>query len=131
MAVEIHEEILVTMKNEPGALAKVLKTIGDAGVNVLAFCAYEMGPDSGNAHIIPDSPAKAKAALEKAKTKYELHPILVVKAEDKPGSAAGVCAKIAAKGVNISYCYASGVGKGTGTIVVRTADNGKAKEALG
>lgn len=126
---EIHEEITVSLKNEPGSLAKVLKIVGDAGVNVLAFCAYAMEAE-GTALIIPDSPAKAKGALDKAKVKYELHPVLVVKAEDKPGSAAAACAKVGAKGVNVEYCYASGTGKGLGSIIMRTADNGKAKEAL-
>jgi hypothetical protein len=131
MSADIHEEIIVQLRNEPGAVAKVLKLIADAGVNIHAFCGYAMGPDAGAVHIMPDHAPKAKAALDAAHVKYTLSPALVIKTEDKPGTAASIAAKIAAKGVNVEHCYATGVGKGAGTIVVRTADNGRAKEALG
>ncbi len=130
MAAEIHEEIVVSLKNEVGALANVLKTIADARVNMTAFCAYAMG-NEGYAHIVADQPAKAKEALEKAGLKFELHPVVVAKVSDKPGAGAELAGRIAEKGVNIEHCYATGVGRGQANVVIRTADNGKAKEAIG
>ena len=131
MASEIHEEVTVRLKNEPGALASLLETLAGAGVNVLGLCSWGAGAE-GTALIVPDHPAKAKQALDAAKIAYELHPVIVVPTEDRPGAAAAVCRKVAAKGINIDTCYASGVGPGAraATVVLRTHDNGKAKEAM-
>lgn len=127
---EIHEEIIVALRNELGALARILDIVGNAGVNVLALCAYELG-DAGAAHLVVDHPAKAKAALDGAGAKYELHPVLVVALDDKPGAAAAAFGKIAAAGVNVRHCYVTSAGAKSAKLVIRTADNGKAKEALG
>lgn len=132
MPAEIHEEIIISgLKNEPGALGRVLKVVGDAGVNLRALCAYATGPERGAAHLVVDHPAKAKAALDGAGVVYELHPALVIPVEDRPGAGAGICERIAGRGVNIEHCYATGVGGGgAATLVVRTNDNGKAMEAV-
>ena len=46
-------------------MARVLKTVADAGVGVRAFCGYSMA-GAGNCMIVPTDAKKAKAALKKA-----------------------------------------------------------------
>jgi hypothetical protein len=129
MSIEVHEEIIVNMKNEPGALARILKHIAESGANMIALVAYQMGAD-GAAHLIADHAQKVKDELDKLKAKYDSHPVLVVRVEDHPGSAAAICHKIAAKGINIEHCYATAT-KGQAAFVIRTKDHLAAKAAIG
>lgn len=125
----IHEEVTVKLENKPGALARALRAVADAGANVLGFCGYgENG--SGKLLVIASQTAAAAEALKKAGFGVELHPVVITEVEDRVGAAAELAEKIAAKGVNVLYAYASGAGKGRTTVVFRTNDNGAARGAI-
>ena len=59
------KQLSVSLKNHPGALAHVANILGDAKVNILAFCATATDGE-GAVHAVVDNVNKAKKALERA-----------------------------------------------------------------
>ena len=130
MGFEIQEELHVEVKHQPGALAGVLKAVADAGVAVRAFCAYG-GQGSGHVMLVPANAAKAKAALKKAGYDVDSTKVVVGQVKDARGAGAKLAAQAAKKKINLDYVYASGNGKGQGTIVLAAGKSpAKLKSAL-
>src|SRR5205085_1318588 len=106
MAYEICEELSVEIQDAPGALAKALKAVTDAGVAIRAFCGYSMG-GAGNVMIVAKNPAKAKAALKKAGYKaVTTSKVVVGTTKDERGAGASITGKAREKGINLEYAYA-------------------------
>src|SRR5215472_1596068 len=55
----------VQLEPKPGALEKVYAAFREAKVNVIASWAYQLGPESAQAHFYASDTAKAKGVLEK------------------------------------------------------------------
>ena len=130
MTAEIRDELTVLVRNEPGALARALRAAAEAGVNLLGFCGFVTWGEEGRVLLVPEHPAKALAALKKAGFNVESHPVVVVRTEDAVGRGAELAEKIASKGTNVYYSYATAAGGGTALVVFRTNDNGAAIAAL-
>ncbi len=117
MPFKVSEELQVEVKNQPGAMAKVLRAVADAGVEVRAFVGYAMG-GNGFVHLVPSDAKKAKAALKKAGYKSKSNKVVVGTTKDKRGAAAAVAEKVGLKGINLEAAYATGTGMGMGVVVL-------------
>ncbi len=117
MAATKKTELQVRSANEKGALAKVLKCLSTAEVNLLGFCCPPAGK-IGTIHLLPEDAAKAARALQKAGYKVGKSTVLFIVASDKPGAGATGINAISAKKMNIEYAYAtSGKGAKFGLVV--------------
>jgi hypothetical protein len=99
-------QISVLLDNNPGALAKLAKVMKTAKVNIEAL-AINDGVDHGVAKLVVCDPDAAAKALKKARIPFSTQKVLAVALPNKPGVLADVCAKLAAKGINIHYVYGS------------------------
>lgn len=98
-------DLVIEVKNEPGALERVAKAISDAGVNIAA--ATCTGPaEVAELHILVPHAEAAKHAL--AITNLAVareREVVVVEAHDRPGELATMAGKVAHAGINIDLLY--------------------------
>lgn len=123
-----------TVVDQPGEAYRILSTLAELGVNLLAFTAVPMGPDETQLTLFPSEPSKMAAEAGKAQMVLDgPHPALLLQGDDELGALVGVHEKLYRAKVNV---YAStGVADGRGTfgyvIYVRAEDCERAAKALG
>lgn len=120
-------DLLIEVENQPGALAKVVAAISDAGVNISAATCTRPA-DKAAMHILVKHPEAAKHALAiAAVTVTSEREVVVVEAEDRPGVLADLARKVALAGVNLDLLYVA-----TNTrIVFGSPDIEELRKALG
>jgi hypothetical protein len=123
----------MNVSNRPGQAARALKSLSQAGVNLLAFTGF---PDARGAQLdfVPEKSAAFRTAARKAKLKVRAAKQgFLVQGGDAPGAVAGVMLKLAAAKVNVTAVDAVAAGKGRfGAILwVKSKDVTKAAKALG
>ena len=134
MAEEIRvvEHYSASIPNEVGEGARVLGTLRDAGVNLLAFWGYKHGPGRAQLEFIPQDSAIFVSAAKQAKLKLHKRTALFIHGDDRPGAIADMLAKLAGAHINVAALQAvCGEGGRYGAIVfVRPAAAGKAASVL-
>jgi hypothetical protein len=123
-----------TVRDDPGEAYKLLATLANLGVNLLAFTAVPIGPLHTQLTIFPEDSAK----LTNEANRHRLildgpHPALLVQGDDELGALAELHMKLTSANVNV---YAStGVADGRGSfgyvIYVRPEQYNLAVGALG
>jgi hypothetical protein len=99
-------QLTVYLKNRPGALAQLAKTLADAKVNVVALLGSSAGAQ-GSAQVVVDKFSKAKKVLDKAKMSYTEGTLEQFELKNKPGALAKLTGKLAKKGINIESAHAT------------------------
>jgi hypothetical protein len=98
-------DLVVEVKNEPGALAKVAAAISDAGVNISAVTCTG-GSELAELHIlVPHAEAVKHALAISSLAVTSEREVVVVDAQDRPGELADLARKVALAGVNIDLVY--------------------------
>lgn len=123
------KELILTAKNRPGELHKVAEALGEAGVNIIALCAYNIG-ETGRIHFVVSDHAKGKRLLKKMKYKVTDGDVLVLELKHSPGQFARITRTLAQKGINIELVYGSGSNAATAKLIIAVNQLGKAKKAL-
>lgn len=122
-------QLTLTLQSKPGVLAKVARTLADAGVNILALAAAETA-GRGKIRIVVSDPARAKEALRAAKYRPSEQPAVIVTLDNRPGALAGVAEKLAGAKVNIKSVYATTSGP-SATVVLTVSNADKASALVG
>jgi len=123
-------QLTLTLESKPGVLAKISRTLADAGVNITAICAAETA-GRGKIRMLVSDPARAKDALKAAKLRCGEEPALTLTLEDRPGALARVAEKLAQGKLNIKCAYATTSGSGSATVVLTVSNADKAQALLG
>lgn len=123
------KQLTIAVSNEPGAVAKVARTLGDAKVNILALLATAEGV-AGSVQLTVDNPARAKKALDASGIGYQEGAAEEYELANTPGALAGCLEKLAAKGINLSSIHATAGKGGKKAVVVCTAEAAAAKAAM-
>ena len=98
-------DLLIEVENRPGALAKVVAAISDAGVNISAATCTRPG-DTAALHILVKYPEAAKHALATAVVSVTSErEVVVVEADDRPGVLADLARRVAEAGVDLDLLY--------------------------
>lgn len=97
-------ELTVTLRDAPGRLASLAQVLGDALVNIEAIQAITRAGE-GLVRFVPDSPERAKRALDSGGFAYTEREVLVVRVLDEPGALAQVALVMATAGINIDAAY--------------------------
>ena len=123
-----------TVSDQPGEAYKLLKTLADLGVGLLAFVAVPIGPLRTQLTLFPEDAGKlAREAQNDRMVLDGPHPALMVQGDDELGVLADVHMKLAKASVNV---YAStGVADGRGSfgyiLYVRPEEFARASAVLG
>ncbi len=124
-------ELTVHVQSQVGELARVLGLASQAGANVVAFCGYEHGDDSGaTILVVPDKPDRAQAALQKAGYAVRAFPVVTISGAAGRGMGTRLAEKLSKAGINVVHSYASSSGNGQSTAVFRVLKPDLAVKAL-
>ena len=98
-------DLVVEIKNEPGALARVAAAISDAGVNLAAATCVGTA-DHVELHILVPHAEAAKHALALSQLSVNRErEVVVVAVEDRPGVLADLTRKVAKAGIDLDLVY--------------------------
>jgi hypothetical protein len=100
--VRVVEYFYVTVPDKPGEGARLLDTLRQEGVNLLAFSAFPAGRNS-QADFIPEDRAAFKRAAKKAKWKV-VGPkrAFLVQGDDRLGAIADIVGRLATAKINVT-----------------------------
>jgi hypothetical protein len=123
----------MNVPNRRGEAARILDSLREQGVNLLAFTGF---PDKRGAQIdfIPENTAAFKAAARRAKLMLRAKKSgFLVQGDDRPGALSRVLDKLAEARINVTAVDAVCAGKNRfGALLwVKQKDVAKAKRALG
>src|SRR5881296_2387062 len=105
------KQFTITIDNQPGAVARIAKTLGDAKVNILSLLGTAQGA-AGIVQLIAEDARRAKKALDNARISYQETPAETYDLSNKPG----------AKGVNLNSIHATAAKGGKKAVIVYTAE---------
>ena len=118
--------------DKPGEGAKVLGTLKEAGVNLLAFVAFPKGRRA-QLDFVPVDQAAFKEAAKKAKIKL-VGPktAFLIQGDDRAGAVADIVSKLSDAKINITALQgiAAGVGRYGAILWVKPRDVNKATKVL-
>ena len=115
------KQFTIAIDNQPGAVAAIAKTLGDAKVNILALLGTAQGT-AGTIQLVVDDARRAKKALDAARIAYQETPAEQYDLPNKPGALAQCLEKLQAKGVNLNSIHATAAKGGNKAVVVYTVD---------
>src|SRR5215471_15330970 len=115
------KQFTITVQHQPGAVAAIAKSLGNAKVNILALLATAQGT-GGTIQLVAEDAKKAKKALDEAKIAYQETTAEQYELPNKPGALAEYLEKLAAKSLNLNLIYATAAKGGKKATVVYTAE---------
>jgi hypothetical protein len=130
-SVEYH---YVTVPDAPGEVQRVLSTLEEGGVNLVAFLGFPVGGGQSQIDLVPEdadsfreSAGRAGVTLSDAKRAF------LIQGDDRIGAVADATGKLGAAGINVTAAAAVTAGSGKyGMILwVAPADYDRAANALG
>jgi hypothetical protein len=113
------KQFTIAVDNQPGAVAGIAKTLGNAKVNILSLLGTAQG-SAGTVQVVVDDARRAKKALDAARVAYAETPAEQCDLPNKPGALAHCLEKLAAKGVNLNSIHATAAKGGKKAVVVYT-----------
>jgi hypothetical protein len=128
------EYYYVTVADTPGEGERILSTLKESGVNLVAFLGFPVGGDQSQLDLVPEDPGALRQAAEQAGiTLSEAKRAFLIQGDDRVGAVADAMAKLADASVNVTAAAAAGAGAGRyGMILwVPPADYERAAAALG
>jgi hypothetical protein len=121
-------QIVVTLQNKPGSLARLCSTLKDAGVNISAVHGAVVA-GRGKVRLLVDNPDKAKDALKAAKIRFSEEEAIAIELDNRPGALGEIAEKLAQAKINIKYGYATTSEESTKATVIMAVPN--VQKALG
>ena len=123
------KQFTITVQNQPGELAAVAKSLGDAKVNLLALLATAQA-GSASVQLVTQDAKRAKKALDAAGIAYQETTAEEREIANKAGALAQYLEKLAGKGVNLSsLCATAAKGSRKATVVYTAEAQAKATSA--
>ncbi len=124
------KQITVWVDSAPGQLGKIARALGEAEVNVRAFCCYPP-PGPGPIRFLVSSPAKARKVLERLGLRITEEEVLRIAAADKPGVLGEIGTRLGEAKINVEYAYASvAEGSRKADVILGVSDLAGAAKAL-
>lgn len=114
------EQFTIAIQNEPGVVAGIARTLGDAKVNILALSGTAEGT-SGTVRLVVEDAERARKALDGAKIEYLQTTAETLEVPNQPGALAEYLDQLADQGVNLNSIYASASKGGKTATVILTA----------
>ncbi len=128
---QLTTQLAIFMKNVPGTLHEVLRSIKEASINIEAIMVHD-AVDYAVVRLVVDSPTKATHILGERGLLVVDNEIIAHEMPNEPGELLALAGKLAKGKINIAYIYGSTPrGNGTPCIYLQTSDNAKVIRMLG
>jgi len=112
-------QFTITVDNQPGAVARIAKALGDSKVNILSLLGTSQGT-TGTVQLVAEDAKKAKKALDAARISFQETPAEQYELPNKAGALAQCLATLEKKGVNLGSIHATAAKGGKKAVVVYT-----------
>jgi hypothetical protein len=112
--------VTIATENRPGSVAAGIKSLAEAGVNVVSILGWN---PQNLMQIVTDNPRKAAKALMAANIAFTERTAEVVELPNKPGALVAYLDKLARKGVNLHSLSATTSKNARKAVVVWTAES--------
>jgi len=123
-------QISLFVENKPGRMAKVSKTLSEAGINIRALTVAEAG-DFGVIRMVVDDPKKGYLVLHDKGFTVSMTDVLAVEMKDIPGGLFEIVNTLGENGINIDYAYAFVTARAEkAMLILRVDDIVKARNVL-
>jgi len=130
MIVAEIKQLSLFVENRPGRMAKVSKTLSDAGVNIRAMTIAEAG-DFGVIRMVVDDPDKGYKVLHDNGFTVSTTDVLAVEMKDTPGGLYEIVNTLGENNINVDYAYAFVTAKAQkAMLILRVDDIAKARQGL-
>ena len=127
----LTQELVVTGKDEMGALAHTTLPLKQGNINVECCCCYSM-EGQARFHLVTNNNKKAKELLTKNGWTVTENSAVLWQTDNIPGTLNKATSALSEARTNIEYCYfASPPGARTSGVVFHTTNDTKACEILG
>jgi len=127
---QIIKQLAIFLENKPGTLARVCDALSEARINIYAITTSDTVDHSVIRMVVSD-PRRALLLCEEHGTLVVEDEVIMVDGDNRPGSLAKICHKLAAAEVNIEYCYcATSPEAKKGLLILRVSDAKKALKVL-
>lgn len=121
-------QLSVFIENKSGTLVKVLKSLKEEGIQLIASTIADTA-EYGILRIICSEPVRAYDVLKKAGVAVSLCDVFAISLDDVPGRAADAIEMFAREGISIAYLY-SFLLAGKGVLIFRTDNFEKAADVI-
>jgi hypothetical protein len=123
-------QLALFLDNKPGTLARVCDALSKARINIYAITTSDT-VDHSVVRMVVSDPHKAMILFEEHGTLVVETEVLMIEGDNRPGSLAGICDKLAEAKVNIEYAYcATPPDARKGLLILRASNARKALKAL-
>jgi hypothetical protein len=135
MALEVHKVAYfsTTVKDQPGQAFNVLSQLAAAGVNLFAFVAIPLGPESAQFTFFPEQVETLQRAAPRAGLILDgPHSAILIQGDDHVGALADVHSKLRLAQINVyaATCVTDGRGTFGYILYLRPGDIAPALDAL-
>ncbi len=126
----LDTQFSIFMVNKPGVLARILKEIAEAKINIVALTMTD-SYEHGVMRMVGAGADRVRAVLRRLNLQFSETEVLCVNLPNHAGALAAVTGKLADAHINISYAYCTaGARGGRTTGVLKVADVAKAMKVL-
>ena len=123
-------QLALFLDNKPGTLARVCDALSVAKINIYAISTSDT-VDHSVVRMVVSDPRKAMLLFEEHGTLVVETDVLLIEGDNKPGSLAKICHKLAAAKINIEYAYcATPPDARKGLLILRVNNVKKAMKVL-
>jgi len=127
---QITKQLAIFLENRPGTLARVCDALAEHKINIYAITVSDT-IDHSVIRLVVSDPRRALLLFEEHGTLVVEDDVLMVDGDNKPGSLARICHKLADARINIEYCYsATSPDSRKGLLILRVSDPRKGLKAL-
>ncbi len=123
------KEFIISLKNEPGALARVCKTLGDVGINMTTLYGEGSG-ENGKVIMITEDENTTEKVLRQGGFEFTTSEVMPLRIADRPGELAKQVYKLAYNKINIERIYLINKENGWVDLGMVVPDQKKAESAL-
>jgi hypothetical protein len=127
---QLTKQLALFLDNRPGTFGRVCDALSTAKINIYAVSTSDT-VDHSVVRMVVSDPRKAMLLFEEHGTLVVEAEVVMIEGDNKPGSLARICRKLAAAKVNIEYCYcATPPDARKGLLVLRVDNARKAMKVL-
>jgi len=127
---QLATQLALFLDNKPGTLARVCEALSEAKINIYAIATSDT-IDHSVVRIVVSDPRKAMVLFEDHGALVVENEVLMISGDNKPGSLARICDRLADAEVNIEYAYcATPPDARKGLLILRVSNAKKAMKVL-
>jgi len=116
------KDAIVRINNQPGALARVTKSVADKGINIEAIIATVEGADAV-VHLVTSDHQRTINTLHERQLEVQETKVVVIEALHRPGLLQHITEKLARENMDLFYLYATAAEADKCLVVLSSTNN--------